>query len=314
MTELPAADRFSDARTDNPYWNENSWFSLSIPERRMHGIIQYCFRPNMGILIGGPVLWDQSGTSQYNCLYYNWSHLQAAPAGGEKYNMKARNSLSVKVLEPMKRYKIDYNFEGFEMDLMWEAIGPHHQLQTSNAEMQEASAAFHFEQPGRMKGVIRRHGEEFKVDCWSMRDGSSGPYDAEFTISGGYFWGIGERKTFLSISLGDTRETTTIGGFLMVDGIVSDMVSGQRKVLEYGQYGPSRVTFAGVDRLGRTVKATGKIDPGLVFTAYTDHTVIWSLMQWECDGETCWGDNQEFYPAESFRRMARGEIKLGDRQ
>jgi hypothetical protein len=109
MDQLPIPDRFSDGRTNNPYWNENVWFSVSIPERHIHGLIQYCFRHNMGLQIGGPVLWDPSGTFQWNCLYYNWSHLQAMPAGVEKYDMSVRNSLSVKVLEPLKRYKIDYD-------------------------------------------------------------------------------------------------------------------------------------------------------------------------------------------------------------
>ena len=101
MTGLPSADRFSDARTDDPYWNENSWFSVSIPERRIHGLIQHFFRPNMGLLNGGPVLWDPSGTFQWNCLHYGWSHLQAAPEGAGKFDFTARNSLSVKVLEPL---------------------------------------------------------------------------------------------------------------------------------------------------------------------------------------------------------------------
>ena len=81
MTDLSFADRFGEGRDDNPYWNESVWFSFSIPERRIHGMIQYYFRPNMGMLNGGPTMWDQSGTSQWNCLYYNWSHLQALPAG-----------------------------------------------------------------------------------------------------------------------------------------------------------------------------------------------------------------------------------------
>jgi chloramphenicol 3-O-phosphotransferase len=46
---LPRADRFSDERTDDPYWNESVWFSISKPEERLHGLIQYYFRPNMGI-------------------------------------------------------------------------------------------------------------------------------------------------------------------------------------------------------------------------------------------------------------------------
>ena len=126
MTDLAAADRFSTAKTDSPYWNENSWFSISVPERRLHGLIQHFFRPNMNILNGGPVIWDQSGVFQWNCLHYNWSHLQAIPPGAEKFDVVARNSLSVKVVEPLARYKIDYDRDGLAMDLVWNAIGPMH--------------------------------------------------------------------------------------------------------------------------------------------------------------------------------------------
>ena len=51
--------------------------------------------------------------------------------------------------------------------------------------------------------------------------------------------------------------------------------------------------------------------PDLEARVYTDHTVIWSLAEWDVEGKTFWGDNQEFYPAEMFRRIARREIKLG---
>ena len=171
MTDLLKADKFGKNRTDSPYWNESVWFSVSIPERRIHGMIQYYFRPNMGMLNGGPVLWDSSGLSQWNCLYYNWSHLQAMPQVAGKFDMIARNSLSVKMIEPLARYKIDYDKEGFVLDLTWQAGAPCHELVTGDAG-QKATAGFHIEQPGRMQGTIRRHGELFKVDCFSMRDTS----------------------------------------------------------------------------------------------------------------------------------------------
>jgi hypothetical protein len=312
MSELPAADRFGVGRTDNPYWNENSWFSLTIPERRIHGLIQHFFRPNMGLLVGGPVLWDPSGTWQWNCLHYGWSHLQAAPGDAKKFDLKARNSLSVRVLEPLRRYKIDYDRAGFALDLVWEAIGPLHRMETGDPD-QAKTAAFHAEQPGRMKGRIRRHGEELAVDCWSMRDCSSGPYDTETWPTGGYFWGIGPSGAFLTMCIGRLPELRTMGGFLLRDGQISTLAEGTRRVEEYGEFGPKRLTFNARDELGRTVKATGSVDPGLVFTGYTDHTVVWALTEWDCGGETWWGDNQEFYPAEAFRRIARGEYTLGGR-
>ena len=307
---LPEADRFAAQRTNNPYWNESVWFSVSIPERHIHGLIQYYFRPNMGMLNGGPVLWDPSGNFQWNCLYYNWSHLQAMPPGAEKFDMTARNSLSVKVLEPLTRYAISYAKEGFEMNLEWRAIGPMHELHTGDPG-QQATAKFHIEQPGRMKGTIRRHGEEFTIDCFSMRDTSYGARDYESLANGGYFWGIAANSSFHALCMGNGREANCIGGYIMRDGKMASLVSGQRTILDYGRYGPARVLFEGTDTLGRSMRATGTIDPGLVFTGYTDHTVVWSLVEWDWDGVSHWGDNQEFCSAVRFGRIARGELKLG---
>jgi hypothetical protein len=272
--QLPQADRFSDDRDGNPYWNESAWFSISKPSIRMHGFVQYYFRPNMGMLNGGPVLWDPSGTFTWNCLYYNWSHLQAMPPGAEKFDMTALNSLSVKVIEPLARYAIRYDNEGFEADLTWEAIGPVHVLSTGDPG-QQAAARFHLEQPGRMRGSIRRDGEQFTIDCHSMREGPA-------------------------------QKVT--GGFIWKDGELASLVSGSRRVIEYGRHGPSQVLFEATDTLGRTMTATGRIDDGLIFTGYTDHTVVWSLTGWDWDGAELWGDNQEFCSATRFRKLARGEL------
>ncbi|MCB2076234.1 MAG: hypothetical protein KDE55_00900 [Novosphingobium sp.] len=309
MTDLSFADFFGEGRDDNPYWNESVWFSVSIPERHIHGMIQYYFRPNMGMLNGGPCLWDSERYFQWNCLYYNWSHLQGMPEGVGKFDMTARNSLSCRMIEPLKRYKIDYDKEGFEMDLVWEAIGPCHELKTGDAG-QQSTAKFHIEQPGRMKGAIRRHGEEFAIDCFSMRDTSYGAREYESLARGGYFWGIAQDSSFHALCMGAGREANCIGGYIMKDGEMASLVSGKRTILEYGEFGPSRVAFEGTDTMGRTMHATGTIDPGLVFTGYTDHTVVWSLTEWDWDGVQHWGDNQEFCPSETFRQIVRGELPI----
>lgn len=315
MNDLAFADFFGEGRDDNPYWNESVWFSYSLPERQIHGMIQYYFRPNMGMLNGGPCMWDPSGTFQWNCLYYNWSHLQALPEGSRKFDMQARNSLKVQVEEPLKRYKIDYDKEGFVMDLVWDAIGPCHELHTGDPG-QMATAKFHIEQPGRMKGTIGRHGETYAIDCFSMRDTSYGARDYESLSTGGYFWGIAEGSAFHALCMDvpgtQGREAKCIGGFIWKDGQLASLASGKREVAEFGQFGPSHVLFEGTDNLGRNMRAKGTIDPGLVFTGYTDHTVVWSLTRWDWDGVEHWGDNQEFMPSEPFRRIARGEIVRGD--
>ncbi len=310
MKDLPQADRFFDNPGDNPYWNESAWFSFSIPGQRLHGFVQYYFRPNMGMLNGGPVMWDPSGTCSWNCLYYNWSHLQAMPQGAQKFDMKANNSLSVKVLEPLGRYAIGYDNEDFFLDLEWEAVGPIHELKSGDPG-QRATQKFHIEQPGRMRGIIRRDEEEYAIDCFSMRDASFGPRDYSSTASGGYFWGIAEGSAFHAIAKGEGSEQSVIGGFIWRDGELSSLVSGVRRIEEFGRYGPRRVVLEATDGAGRTVHAAGAIDEGFIFTGYTDHTVVWSLLEWDWDGVTHWGDNQEFCPSLRFRRIARGDIQLG---
>lgn len=309
MTRLPQADRFSDEADSNPYWNESAWFSISKPEDYLHGLIQYYFRPNMGMLNGGPVLWDPSGTFQWNCLHYNWSHLQAMPEGAAKFDMKARNSLCVKVLDPLTRYAIGYNNGGLNMDLIWEAIGPIHELRTGGAS-QAKTAKYHIEQPGRMTGKIILDGREIAIDCHSMRDTSYGPRDYESLATGGYYWGIAEGSVFHAISKGAGSEQDVIGGFIYRDGELSSLASGKRNTEAFGRYGPKQVVLDATDALGRTIHAIGSIDEGLIFTGYTDHTVVWSLMKWDVNGLTHWGDNQEFRPATDFRKIARGEAAL----
>src|SRR5690606_30323598 len=108
------------------------------------------------------------------------------------------------------RYKIDYSKDGFELDLEWTAIGPMHELKTGDAG-QQATAKFHIEQPGKMRGTIRRHGEEWAVDCYSMRDTSYGARDYESLARGGYFWGIAENSSFHALCMGAGREAASIG-------------------------------------------------------------------------------------------------------
>ena len=161
-----------------------------------------------------------------------------------------------------------------------------------------------------MTGILRLEGREIAIDCFSMRDTSYGTREYESLASGGYFWGIAADSSFHAIAMGEGTEQRVVGGFIWKDGEMSSLVSGTRKVTEFGNYGPRRVEFRATDKLGRAIIATGRLDDGLIFTGYTDHTVIWSLIEWNWNGVTHWGDNQEFCPAVRFRKIARREIAL----
>ena len=291
---------------DHPHWIDSACFYLSVPELRLHGIIFYFFRPNLNMLTGGPVIWDPSGHTALDCLHYNFSLYQPMPkpvqtVEAQKFNFEAANSLRVTTLEAQRRYALAYNFGGLEFELEWQATGPLH------AAPQRDPENYHAEQAGRMTGWLNLEGRKIPVDCASLRDLSYGVRDYAKIHPGAYCWGSTGPDVFQTLSMGTDREQKILTGFLQKDGETAILVEGVRRIDAYGQYGAKRVTLDATDALGRTLHAEGQLDDGLLFSGNTTHTVVWSFTEWNWEGRTCWGDNQEFYPAPTFRRMARGE-------
>ena len=308
MSELPQVDRFCAQRSDDLYWNESAWFSFSIPERGIHGLCYYFFRPNMQLLVGGPAMWDDSGNQMWNCLYYDWHTFQAMPEGAEKFNFTAPGSLSVKMLEPTKRFQLNYDKNGFTLDLLWEAIAKPHDF-TGMEEVATGAAGqrLHIEQFGRVRGTIRCKGEEYPVDCYSLRDTSFGVRTFGTVIKGSYFWGIrSETSGFHVLTLGEGREQRVAGGFLLKDGRMETLTGGMRTVVEDGPYTPKSFSLELEDKAGRTASLIGRPKSDFIFTGYSDNPTTWSMLEIEEDGQTYWGDIQEFRPMETFRWQTRG--------
>lgn len=309
MSDLSHADHFcANTPADDLYWNESAWFALSVPERDIHGFIYYFFRPNMGMLVGGPALWDPSGAFSWNCLHYDWPYFQTIPEGAGKCDFTAPNSLSVKLLEPLKRYKIDYDRLGVKLDLVWTATSE----PSDTCAMEEAATGaksgnrMHLEQCGRMTGTITLQGEVIDVDCHSLRDSSFGSRNMTRVVKGSYFWGIAsETSAFHAMTIGDGAEQKVSGGFLMRDGTMAPLVGGMRRVLREGPYTPDEFLFEAVDSLGRTLEVRGHSSSELVFTGYPDVSIVWSLLRLDYEGGTGWGDMQEFSPPATFRERTR---------
>lgn len=310
LSNLQHADDFSTkAPADDPFWNESAWFSLSVPERHIHGFVYYFFRPNINMLVGGPALWDESGAYSWNCLHYDWPYFQAIPEGATKFGFTAPNSLKVELLEPLTRYKLDYDRLGVKLDLTWTATSK----PADTCAMEEAATGaspknrLHLEQCGRMTGTITLHGEEIPVDCFSLRDASHGSRNMVNVVKGSYFWGIAsETSAFHAMVIGDGAEQKVTGGFLMRDGEMAALVGGKRHILREGPHTPAEFLFDCEDTLGRTLSVRGHSSSELLFTGYPDVSIIWSLLRFDdYEGGTGWGDMQEFNPPATFRQRTR---------
>lgn len=297
-------DLLFDSPTDHPHWIDSACFYLSVPEIHLHGIIFYFFRPNLNMLTGGPVIWDPSGQTSLDCLHYNFSQVQPLPAQAQKFAFEAANSLCVKTREPHKSYALSYDFGGLEFELNWQAIAALH------SAPQRDPSSYHAEQPGQMTGWLRINGDRIAVDCASLRDISYGVRDYASIKPGVYCWGSTGSDVFQLLAMGTDRDKKILTGFNLQNDETAALVEGTYRLEEYGRYGARRVSIDAVDERDRPLKVQGRLDDGLLFSGNTTHTVVWSLTEWQWNGSTCWGDNQEFYPAATFRKIARGEMTL----
>ena len=183
------ADHFLRDYPDHPYWSESSWFSWGIPERGINGAFYIHFRVNMNCVLAGAFMWDASGEHSFDCLYWDWQAMRTLPEGRygvdyDKGNWQTPWGMKHKMLEPMRRYKLDYERENFLLDLTFDAVAEGHQIPRKSDHGLQNAYAFHFEQPGRIRGTVDLDGERYEVDCFSIRDGSHGPRFLEVTTPG----------------------------------------------------------------------------------------------------------------------------------
>lgn len=303
-------DDFCPTPSDDPYWNESCWFSFSVPEREIHGMVYYFFRPNMKLLMGGPILWDGTGAHTWDCLYYDWHHFQPIPDGAGKFNLKTHTSLEVSVVEPRRHYRLQYDHAGFVLDLDWIAIEePHHFLGMEiEATGMSADNRMHLEQMGRVKGTLALNGETLDVDCFSLRDSSWGVRQIDGVKRGSYFWAIADAdNAFHAQTMGEEADQRVVGGFLKLDGETATLVGGARTNTKMGKLTPDSFDVTLEDSKGRTAQVSLRSCSHLMVNFYPRCQVVWSLLEADFGGgRKGWGDLQEFQPLEQFRAMVRG--------
>ena len=307
-------DQFCPTPLADPLWNESAYFSFSIPERGIHGIVYYFFRPNMNVVMGGPALWDGSGVHMWDCLFNDWHHIQPIPDDAEKFNFRSHTSLRVKKLkpQPLGQYQLNYDAQGFKLDLVWTAVAePHHFL---GMEIEATGASsdnrMHFEQIGHAKGTVELNGETLDVDCFALRDSSWGRRSIDTVKRGSYFWAVADENTAFHVqAMGDDPDQEVVGGFLRRGGITSTLVGGRRIDTVMGDLTPDSFRIEIEDRMGRTLEADCRARSHLMFNGLPRCQVVWSLFEADFGGgRTGWGDLQEFQPIEGFRQMVRGRL------
>ncbi|MCB2079353.1 MAG: hypothetical protein KDE55_16865 [Novosphingobium sp.] len=308
------AGEFNMNLDDNTTWNESSWLSFAIPERKINGFVYYFFRPNMNCLNGGVAMWDLTGEYTWDCLFWDWQFMRELPPGEygvdyNKYDFKAPWSLSCETVEPLQKYRFGYDLKGCKLDLLFEGVAEPHPMASGEEGQLNRSQRFHFEQPGTMKGTIELEGEKYEVDCYSIRDGSHGPRTWDEVPAGGYTWSTASDKSafhLIAVDDKDSHETKILGGYYMKDGILASLVSGVRRVVQRKGPMPTIVEVEATDAMGRKLEAIGRITVPALFHYYSYQVQWFSQFVWDYDGHVgAIGEDQEYYPVAAMRSWMR---------
>ncbi|MCV7024881.1 hypothetical protein H7I77_16290 [Mycolicibacterium novocastrense] len=296
---ITAADEVFHSATDDPHWNESGWFNFAIPERDINGFVYYFHDVRTGTSGGGPAIWDPGGEQTYDCLFYDWRWIQPPTGTLDFTDFRLPNSLRHRVVEPMHRYRLSYSELGLDLDLEWTSLMAPHVL--GGASPQHC----HFDQPGRMRGTATLNGERLDIDCFSMRDRTWGPHRPGARRSGDYLWAIADAESSWHAITMATRSGVdrVIGGYLLRDGTVGELVTGERRVLDRRAGAPVRVVLDAEDDRGRALHAEGDVRTALRWLGWPGRMTFWTLTDWRWDGRQGWGEDQEFFAREQVRAL-----------
>jgi hypothetical protein len=300
-TEIGAADEVFHPAGDDADWNESGWFGFNIPQRDINGFVYYFHDVRTGVSGGGPALWDPSGEEVYDCLFYDWRWHQPPTGALDFRDFALPNSLRHKVVEPMRRYRLSYAQLGLELDLEWTALMAPHQLGHGTD-----SAPSHFDQPGRMTGSATLKGERFDVDCYSLRDRTWGPHRPGARRSGDYLWAIASPESHwhaITVANREPGVDNVMGGYLVRDGVMGELVRGKRRVSQRRSGAPANVELDAEDDRGRTLHAEGDVRTALRWLGWPGRLTFWTLTDWQWDGVHGYGEDQEFFSREQAREL-----------
>ena len=101
-------DNFHPLPRDDPWQTETCWFSFNVPERKLAGWLYAWVRPNLNNCGGGVFLYDPSGVSVWEQPYFQYQYCQPLPAERDLRDFQFPNNYAVKMLEPLKRYRMHY--------------------------------------------------------------------------------------------------------------------------------------------------------------------------------------------------------------
>ena len=118
---VPEDDGYHAPPDAQPWWTETTWFSWMVPERKVMGHWYFVMRANVGVQFGGVCVFDDAAVLPWELPSYDWDWHEPLPEPHDLRDMKGvLRGMSLKCLEPGRRYRIGHDGEDLSLDLEFE--------------------------------------------------------------------------------------------------------------------------------------------------------------------------------------------------
>ena len=174
--DLLHTPRFNDAQ-----WTETNFFTFYMPEENMVGYIYFTTKANLGIATYYVIIYR--GFPQTPDDFEHWDNQYWIPLPKRDLDdMYLDDRFRIRVIEPLHRYRVDYNGGTCELHLEFTGVTPAHAV-TPLASVQNEGfsrtydrriGGGHMEQTTRITGDLILNGKTYKVDTIATRDHSWG--------------------------------------------------------------------------------------------------------------------------------------------
>lgn len=309
----PADDSLHEVGSAAPDWTETTWWSFNVPERRLAGWLYTQIKPNLGICTGGAFVYAPGAHEPWELPYFGWFSHQPLPTPLALTHVSFRNGVSVRVVEPGMSYDVKYRFRdqtAFIADLRFDGLTPPVPHVRGAPPFTGSS---HYDQHGRVTGMLELHGERIDVDCFAVRDRSWGRRPEHIGPGGGrlsYVFGtVSADEMFLIFTLPTSgepaaTESALSSGYLVRDGRLrhlADAVRVDSRDTATGGVAEMRIVAHDVD--GRELNVVGRAESRMFLPGSA--LCINTLVRFDVDGREGWGEDQDVWSMSRFSAARR---------
>lgn len=301
--------------SSDPTWIETNFFSFTIPEHRIHGLMFAGFRTNLKIVGSLVAIWQGMKEQPLAAEHYDLRGYVPFP-DSDLDNYQLANGLSVKILEPMQRFQLDYADarRGTELHLVFDAIMP----------PVSYPGGAHFDQAGKVDGTLILKGKEYKVDCFSPRDHSWGPRPETPAIAPPVSWlhGIFGRDFAFHVMATDDESSAPfwastypvpagknlVGGYIFKDDVVTQVVTARKQTVRVpGKLTPTGYILELIDDKGESYTFRGEVTALLPIFVSGNTMVMEAQTSWRYGDRTGWGESQDVFFNDFVNRYGSGD-------